>query len=163
MIAGNRPTFLLDTNVLVDHYIGRGPRHDEVGRFIVAATARDIPLYIASLSLKDLFFIVEQDMKQTLRAAKGSLDPDGAAAARETAWSCVLNALGFALVVPVGYNEVLQAVTNRPQHDDFEDDLVVAAAQRANIDYLVTSDRALARHAPTACLDPKEALELLAG
>lgn len=37
-------------------------------------------------------------------------------------------------------------------HADFEDCMVLAAAQRAKADYLVTSDEALLRHAPVAAL-----------
>ena len=58
------------------------------------------------------------------------------------------------MIVPVGQNEALRAMTYRDLHDDFEDDLLLAAAARVDADYVVTSDRALLRHAPVACLDP---------
>ena len=45
--------------------------------------------------------------------------------------------------------------------DDFEDDLLLAAAARVDADYVVTSDRALLRHAPVACLDPADMRALL--
>ena len=42
-----------------------------------------------------------------------------------------------------------------------EDNLVVAAAQRADATYLVTNDEALIKHAPVAALAPADALALL--
>ena len=42
-----------------------------------------------------------------------------------------------------------------------EDDLLLAAAARVDADYVVTSDRALLRHAPVACLDPADMRALL--
>ena len=58
-------------------------------------------------------------------------------------------------------DEALRAMTYRDLHDDFEDDLLLAAAARVDADYVVTSDRALLRHAPVACLDPADMRALL--
>ena len=46
-------------------------------------------------------------------------------------------------------------------HADFEDCMVLAAAQRAKADYLVTSDEALLRHAPVAALSVDDFLALV--
>ena len=69
--------------------------------------------------------------------------------------------MGLSLIVPVGQNEALRAMTYRDLHDDFEGDLLLAAAARVDADYVVTSDRALLRHAPVACLDPADMRALL--
>ena len=42
-----------------------------------------------------------------------------------------------------------------------EDNLIVAAAQRSNATYLITSDELLIKHAPVAALTPGDALTLL--
>ena len=49
----------------------------------------------------------------------------------------------------------------RNRFDDFEDNLVVAAANTANVDYIVTSDPKMLERMPEACITPKRALELL--
>ena len=49
----------------------------------------------------------------------------------------------------------------RQVHDDFEDDLLIAAAQRAQADYLVTNDERLLKHAPVAALSARDALAAL--
>ena len=41
------------------------------------------------------------------------------------------------------------------------DNLIVAAAQRSNATYLITSDELLIKHAPVAALTPSDALTLL--
>lgn len=46
-------------------------------------------------------------------------------------------------------------------HEDFEDCLVLAAAQRAKADFLVTSDEALLRHAPVTALSVDDLLALV--
>lgn len=49
---------------------------------------------------------------------------------------------------------------HRRIHEDFEDCLVLATAQRAKADVLVTSDEALLRHAPVAALSVDDFLAL---
>lgn len=48
-----------------------------------------------------------------------------------------------------------------PLNDDFEDDLVIAAAQRVDADFVVTFDRLLIHRAPVACLEPSDMTVLL--
>lgn len=57
--------------------------------------------------------------------------------------------------------ESIQAFTYKPLHNDFEDNLVVASALSANVDFLVTNDEVLLRHAPIACLSSNDMLALL--
>ena len=49
----------------------------------------------------------------------------------------------------------------RSVHGDFEDNLVLAAAERANATYLVTNDEQLIKHAPVTALTPHAALVYL--
>ncbi len=44
-----------------------------------------------------------------------------------------------------------------PLHDDYEDNLVVAAAQRSRADCLVTNDEKLLRHSPVATFSCRDA------
>lgn len=45
--------------------------------------------------------------------------------------------------------------TNAPLHRDYEDNLVLAACKRAQVDYLVTNDRKLLEHADLAAKTPR--------
>ena len=46
-------------------------------------------------------------------------------------------------------------------HNDLEDDIVLGAAYRAGIDYIVTHDKPLSHHSPIPCIDVTQALELV--
>ena len=82
-------------------------------------------------------------------------------ASKETAWACVENMERNATAVGLDASDVWLAHKFKPVHDDFEDNLVVAAARRAKADYLVTNDERLLRHSPVAALSPRDMLALL--
>ena len=47
-------------------------------------------------------------------------------------------------------------------HRDYEDNLVLAACKRAQVDYLVTNDRKLLEHADIAAKTPRQMMPILA-
>ena len=153
---------LVDTNVWIDYFLERWPEaHEAAMGFMAEATAADAVLHTSSATMPDLFFLLCQETKRYLREHGKPVDELFAAAVRESAWSSVRNVMELSMIVPVGQNEALRAMTYRDLHDDFEDDLLLAAAARVDADYVVTSDRALLRHAPVACLDPADMRALL--
>ena len=154
---------VLDTNVVVDYLMGRQPACDECKQLILMHAACQVAVCISSLSLKDAYFLVSMQLKRMERQASGRLDDASARAANEVAWACVRSLLESTLVLPVGRAEGLMALTFRNVHGDFEDDLIIAAAQSANADFLVTNDEDLLRHAPIACLSSADMLALLRG
>ena len=54
-----------------------------------------------------------------------------------------------ATAVGADESDLWTACNLRSVHNDLEDNLVVAAAQRADATYLVTNDEALIKHAPS--------------
>ena len=154
---------LIDTNVWVDYYIDRSPGHQAARTLITSALRQDAVLYISTLSMKDVFFIIEQTLKRYARQELGELTDSSRAAATEIAWASLHNILETAISVPVSRNEALLAFTYRDRHNDFEDNLLLAAAQQAGVDYLVTADERLRRHSPVPALSPQAAIELLLG
>lgn len=153
---------LVDTNVWMDYFLVRQEPHREAVELVrLAFGSEDVVLYATSLSLKDLAYLLENMFRRDVRESAGDVSPQAAAAARETAWGCVRAVVDKALVVPVGHAEVLQAFTLRSAHDDFEDDLLLGAAYRADVDYVVTGDAALAHHSPVPCVSAARAVELV--
>ena len=67
----------------------------------------------------------------------------------------------LAQVVDVGFGDCLEAFMLRDLHSDFEDDLQLAAGKRIKVDFLVTSDEQLIRHAPIPVLSAGDFLKLL--
>lgn len=153
---------LLDTNVLIDYSLGREPHSGVCTELLGELVLRGKTVFVAAVSLKDLFYVVENYIKRQARADHGgTLLPGDAAAATRIAWGCVERMLEIALVPNLGHAECREAFMLRGVHGDFEDDLVVAAALHVGADCLITSDERLMRHAPVACLAPQDALTLL--
>ena len=151
---------VVDTNVWLDYYLDRGPRHEAVGRVIAATAGERAAVYVTDGILKDFFFLFQQTLKEMHRSDGLVIDANLAASIEETAWACLRNIMHLALVVPLGAGEVWEAFALRPQHGDFEDNLIIAAAKRVDADYIVTADRQLGRRSPIPCLDVAEAASL---
>lgn len=62
---------------------------------------------------------------------------------------------------PQSYAECELACLLRSNFDDFEDNLIIAAAETAKADYVVTSDRLFLQALPEACITPDRAVALL--
>ena len=151
---------LVDTNIWLDYFLARGVHHHAVSAFVAKAYEReDIALYVPSLSLKDLAHQLASLMKLDARRAGKDITPDIAAAAREVSWGCVRSVLEKALVAPVSRMEVLGAFTYKRIH---EDDLVLAALDAVDANFLMTHDDTLRRHVGDFCITAEEGLELLA-
>lgn len=151
----------IDTCVWVDNYLGTRPGSGEARSLLDAAIRLDIDLLYAITSAKDVYYLVAQVLKREQAREGVPLTPLLVAANKETAWACVENMERNATAVGLDASDVWLAHKFKPVHDDFEDNLVVAAARRAKADYLVTNDERLLRHSPVAALSPRDMLALL--
>lgn len=161
MAAEKQLRVLLDTNVWLDYFIDRSVMHDLAREVVKRCIRNELTILAAAPSTKDCFFLVAQELKRIERAANGSVSESAAATVNEIAWSCVLSMRKLAYIVPVDDSDVIEAAVLRSVHSDFEDNLVVAAAMRAQADYLVTSDKALLAHAPVTCISLDQAHDIL--
>ena len=154
-----RPALLVDTNVWLDMEFGeRGGWPTE---FLIAARLADARMGIAAHSLKDVYYLIQRRIKLDDQR-QGGVDPQrSASAARIAAWAVVEHILEVAEVVGSDYMDAHLAMKHRRVHDDYEDDLIIAAAMRMKADLLVTSDQALIKHAPIAALTPQDATHWL--
>lgn len=160
-MSGQRPTLLIDTNVWLDYYLPDRAGSDKATSLMSFALARDCPLLYPTAIVKDVFYLTANTFKWDARAQKGALSADDAATATEIAWGCVSNMRENATAVGADESDVWLACKLRGIHDDLEDNLVIAAAQRAKATYLVTNDETLIKHAPVATLTPDDALGML--
>ena len=152
---------MLDTNVVVDYLLGRRPGCDDCAKLIAAHALGEHAVYVAALSLKDAYYLTSMQLKRMERQASGQVSESMERAADEIAWACVRQLIENTIVLPTGRAESLLACTLRSIHDDFEDNLVLATAKNANMDYLVSNDEALVKHAPLACLSSSNMVALL--
>lgn len=158
-----RRLIVVDTNVWLDYLLGERPNHAASFSFIAEAVRQDLPLVIPLHALKDVFFIFQQQLKSANRA-QGTLSPEQAtASARQAAWAVVDLLMELACVGPADQTDAWMAAKQRNLHPDFEDNLVVATAQRLDARLLVTNDEKLIRHAPVPTLNAHDAHLLITG
>ncbi len=146
----DRSLVLLDTNIWLSAYLSARQNHAAVLDFLTVACERDIELLYPVHAAKDIFFLIASDIKRSYRAEHGGLPEGVGISAREIAWACLEQMGELATPVPCDLSDVWVAEKQRKLHADFEDDLVIAAAMRADADLLVTEDAKLREHACVA-------------
>lgn len=155
------PAFLIDTNVWLDYELGYSESFEQARAFFRAARQVNARMGIAAHSLKDVFYIARNRAKAANRE-DGMPAEASAASANVVAWAIVDHILESAEVVGSDFVDAHIAQKQRTLHDDYEDNLVVAAAMRMKADILVTSDAVLLKHALVAVLSPDASIKWLA-
>lgn len=161
-MASKPRTIVIDTNVWLDCYLpGRAGSAMSLAA-IEAAYRQNVTMLYTTAQAKDIFFLAGSTMKALARSEHGALSSAHAAAINEMCWG-ILDAMDeFAGVVGSDDADLWLAKKYRGLHRDFEDNLVLAAAERAHADLVVTNDEQLIRHAPVAAIRPQDLLALLA-
>ena len=155
------PKLLVDTNVWLDGLLPRRPGHEAARKFFDFAGQREVPLLYAATTAKDVFFLAGATLKQEAREQGQKLTEDLCKAAEHIAWSCIEEIAEMGFSVGCDESDLWLARKYRNVHGDFEDDLIIAAAQRAGADFVVTGDKRLILHCPVAALDPADMLDHL--
>lgn len=154
------PISVIDTSVWIDSFCADHIDHDSAKDFIDHATAKHLQLMFAIHSATDVLYILNQEFKRVARE-EGRLDERTAHAAHDTALACMRNMCQIATPVGADASDLWLADKYLRLHDDFEDDLVLAACKRAGADYLVTTDRRLLQHADVAAKTPAQMVQIL--
>ena len=160
-MSEKNPVLLLDTNIWLDLYLEYRPGHEVAKALMDFADDANMTKAYASVSSKDAFYVICGEMKRLAREEKGSLSQADALAAQSVAWGCVRNMIQNAVAVPVGEPQVWLASHYEDPHDDFEDDLVLAALETSKADFFVTNDEVLRGKAPTGAFDAADMLAYL--
>lgn len=160
-MPSQQTSLLVDTNVWLDCFLPDRPGHAETMSLMLFAYEHDYPLLYPTAIVKDVFYLAANAFKRDMRNENGRLTERDAATATETAWGCVSAMRDRATAVGSDESDLWKACGLRNLHNDLEDNLIVAAAQRSNATYLITSDELLIKHAPVAALTPGDALTLL--
>ena len=150
-------TLLLDTNIWVSFFFEPDTSHDETVRFMEAAIRSHATLAYTASTLKDVFYIVPRRVRA--QAIAEGFDVD-AATFVPIAWACVETMTELAVAVGQSLPECHMAWMLRNEHPDLEDNLIFAAAETSNVDYVVTYDRQMLKHFSPACITPAQALRL---
>lgn len=148
---------LLDTNVLLDYLMQRDG-HGATARSVMELGLRpDVTLLCAAPSLKDLAYISAMTVRRQFAQVDTELERVTVRTLTEhVPWRCVEQTRQLCEIVAVDATVCGDAVALRARHDDFEDDLVIATARRAQADCVVTSDAELIGHFPEYCMTPAQ-------
>ena len=143
---------LLDTNVWLDYFHGVGPGVAAIEEIVSRGLKGKAHLLYAPTSAN----LISRRLRQI--DARGSSSSASFAAA---AWACVRRMMEVADAAPHSYSECELACLLRSNFDDFEDNFIIAAAEAAKADYVVTSDRLFLQALPEDCITPDRAVTLL--
>ena len=157
-----KPRFLVDTNVWIDYFIDRSVYHDDAIALVATSQSAGIDLFSTIEATKDVFYLVSYELKRMRRDDGGEVSAGFANAVNEAAWSCLTSLRKRSTVVGADSSDMIEAMTQRANHADYEDNLLVAAAMRARATHIVSSDKQLQTHSPVPCISIKEACALIA-
>ncbi|MBQ9058623.1 MAG: PIN domain-containing protein [Atopobiaceae bacterium] len=153
---------VVDTCVWIDNYFADKADEGHTREFLRVAQAQGAQLLFAVHAAKDVLYILTQKFKIAARISQGSIDDSVAQAAYETALACTRNMYELATAVAADVSDIWIADKYLRIHNDFEDNLVLAACKRSKADYLVTTDQSLIAHADVLAKTPAEMLSLMA-
>ncbi len=155
------PSMLLDTNVWLDIYDPDRRFSEDSFELVSFMRRNDAELYYVSTSMKDVFFIIASSLKMKARASCERLTEEDALAINEIAWGCVRSMYETGAPILVSPSVLSAAMKLKGLHDDFEDDIVFAAAQMANVDFLVTNDASMVAKSMVPTLTARDMLKYL--
>ena len=149
---------LVDTCAWIAYLVGEEPGCSEVRGLFEECARQDVTMLYAPTTLKDVFYIVPRRLRRDAVAA--GEDVEGLSFA-PAAWACVRTMTEIAVAAPQALPECDLAWMLRHEHDDFEDNLILACAETCGADYVVTFDKLLLERFSPACITPAQALSLL--
>lgn len=152
---------VIDTNVWLDFYLPGRAGGEIAAAAIEAAYRQNVIMLYTTAQAKDIFFLAGTNLKALERAKSGSLSPTSVTAINAMCWGILDNMDEFAAIAGSDATDMWLAKKYRGLHSDFEDNLVLAAAERAHADLVVTNDEKLLMHAPVAAVTPRDLLVLL--
>ena len=152
---------LLDVNVWLDNYLPGRPSAGDSRSLLDWLYARDVSILYPVTAPGTVFYLVQQGMKQIARADSNEVSQEHAKAISLSAWACIDNMAELGAPVGADVSDFWVARKLRSVHPDLEDNFVLAAAERAQVDYLVTGDEALLKKATVPALSPRDFVQVV--
>lgn len=151
---------MVDTNVLLDHLLQREKRGKMASRIMRLGADRNVTLLCASLSLKDIAYLTGMMLRRRFPHGESEVENfTSRMLASLLPWRCVEETMELCDVVDVDADVCKAALRLQTRHDDFEDDLIVAAAMKSHASCVVTADAELITHFPDYCMSQERLLE----
>ena len=161
-MSGQARVVLVDTNVWLDQYLPGRPHAKDSQAFVDRALELGIELAFPATCIKDVFYLAGSEYKRIVRAEAGAVSEADAQAIQRIAWGIADSLQEIATPVGVDLSDVWFASKLRKVDGDLEDNLVRAAAKRANVDLVVTWDKGMLAKAVVPTVTPTDALAVMA-
>lgn len=158
MIDG-RFSLLIDTNVWLNYLLGREGAVDAAAMVQCALDHEDVLMVTPSI-LKDVFYLVSTTIKRRVQEEGDRITEESALAVSEISWACLSQIQGMTIVLNLGFAEHLEASALRSKNPDYEDNLLLATAQNAKVDYIITGDKGLLANSVVPAITPAEYVEM---
>ena len=153
---------MAQVNVRVDRQVKNRAESLAARAFIGQATETGALLFFPVHIAKDVLHVVQHELKRRVITKKGSVDEASARVIGDATLAFVRNMTENATAVGADASDLWLADKYLALHRDYEDNLVLAACKRAQVDYLVTNDRKLLEHADLAAKTPRQMIPILA-
>ena len=151
-------TLLLDTNVWLSYLLARDSGYSVAARIVSEAGKHGVTLAYVPSTLKDIFYIAPRLLRR--EAIEDGVYVEGTSY-KPAACGSIKKITDIAVAAPQALIECEMAYSLRNVHYDYEDNLVFAAAETCNVDYVVTTDEDFLKHFAAACITPEQALHLI--
>ena len=161
-VSGAPLKIMVDANVWVDSFCADHAESLAARAFIGQAAEAGALMFFPVHIAKDVLYVVQHELKRSVLASGGALDEASARAIGDAALAFVRNMTENATAVGADASDLWLADKFLALHRDYEDNLVLAACKRAQVDYLVTNDRKLLEHADLAAKTPCQMMPILA-
>lgn len=152
---------MVDTNVWLDLFVPGRPNAGESVAFFREARRQGAEIAFTPEIARATFRIVSHEAKGWVRRSAGSLSDTYARAISSSAWDAVAAMQEIGTAIGSTMADLWLAEKLRDEHAEIEDNLIVAACMRSKVDYLVTNDEKLRKHASVATATPAMILKLL--
>lgn len=144
---------LVGTDVWLAYFAGDEERCAEALGLFEACAEQDIDLLYTPISFKDVFCLVQDAVSAEADAA--------AQQPASVAWACVDKMAEVATATSLSVSECEIARLMRDRHDDFGDNLLMAAAETSKASCVATFDEDLAARFAPACATPAQLTRLI--
>ncbi len=138
---GNKPSILIDLNILLDVLQRREPFYETSAGLLAAVETGQVEGYIAAHSITTLFYLIQ----------KGHSASDARA--------MITNLLQFIKILPADQSTIEQALNL--DYRDFEDAVQMISAVKNKMDYLVTRNTKDYQPALLPVIQPVDFLSML--
>lgn len=148
---------VVDTNVWLYYFLGREPECSTIRDLFLSCDEHGVTLIYTPTTYKDVFFLIPRQMRRDA-IAEGK---DEEVSYLPSAWACIDVMTQVAVAIPQSLVECAMARDLRKSHNDLEGNLLIAAAETSDADYIITYDQRLIRDYAPVCLTPEQMLKFL--